>query len=332
MNKPLTGTALEKMRRYAKQQARTDAIPYGHALEQQARNAGFASWHEARKALRSIPSEPAGELPVDPPLPPQFDQTPNEQRSKAELDAWWLRPFAQARGDGSYDVRCLDGGAWDRPTYYGVAKDLDEARAIARAGLERWQKVRDTPAFLLLDGAVLLALEPNRPGMPRPVLFTGGTTDDAKRFLEQFEKLRETNPGAAALIIRAARDRSCRVPTYDEMEAVSKRAAANGLVAPDGSPASFRLIALLFTLHRMREPGEPVVQFTVAEAAHYMWELDVSSQDAEDLLPRLLQLEAGDQRVIADAHAEQRDGVANWRLRFGADRWLTGRRGGIPRV
>jgi hypothetical protein len=63
-----------------------------------------------------------------------------------------------------------------------------------------------------------------------------------------------------------------------------------------------------------------------------MWELDVSSQDAEDLLPRLLQLEAGDQRVIADAHAEQRDGVANWRLRFGADRWLTGRRGGIPRV
>lgn len=70
------------MRRSAKQQARTDAIPYGHALEQQARNAGFTSW--ARKALRSIPSEPAGELPVDPPLPPQFDQTPNEQRSNLE--------------------------------------------------------------------------------------------------------------------------------------------------------------------------------------------------------------------------------------------------------
>lgn len=332
MNKTLTATALEKMRRSAKQSARSDAISYGQALEQQARDAGFASWHEARKAVRSLSLESAGELLVDPALPRAFDQTPNEHRSRVELDAWWLRPFAQSRGDGGYDVRCLDGGAWDRSTYYGLAKDLDEARAIARAGLKRWQKLRDTPAFLLLEGAVLLALEPNRPGMPRPVLFAAGTTDDARRILERFDKLRHADPRAAELIIRAARDRSSRVPTYDEVEAICERVAANELVAPDGSPANFRDIAFLLTLHRMREPGEPAVLFTVAEAAHYMWEFGISSKDAEDLLPRLRQLQAGGQLVVADAHAEQRDGVEHWRLRFGPDRWLTAHRGGTPRA
>ncbi len=33
-------------------------------------------------------------IPLDPKLPKAFDATPNEARSKAQLDQWWDRPTA----------------------------------------------------------------------------------------------------------------------------------------------------------------------------------------------------------------------------------------------
>lgn len=32
-------------------------------------------------------------IPLDPVLPKNFDCTPNEKRSKAQLDAWWDHPY-----------------------------------------------------------------------------------------------------------------------------------------------------------------------------------------------------------------------------------------------
>lgn len=74
-------------------------------------------------------------VPVNPALPPGFDTTPNEQRDARSRALWclpyivtytqhdfktpfpnWLRDWP----DGTrYDVRCLDGGAWDRSTVWG---------------------------------------------------------------------------------------------------------------------------------------------------------------------------------------------------------------------
>lgn len=93
--------------------------------------------------------------PVNPALPAGFDGTPNEQRPESHL-LWWGRPYvvtyswAQMATLGSsaadrdkwysawpsgtrYDVRCLDGGSWDRSTWWGsfstLAAALDEAAA-----------------------------------------------------------------------------------------------------------------------------------------------------------------------------------------------------------
>jgi hypothetical protein len=50
---------------------------------------------------------------------------------QAESRKGWL----QAYPDGvRYDVRCLDGGAWDRPTGWGMVGTLEEAIHIAKNG------------------------------------------------------------------------------------------------------------------------------------------------------------------------------------------------------
>lgn len=102
-------------------------------------------------------------VPINPQLPPDFDQTPNDERPDAHrkfwgvpfivtetterLDAyhseradkwaeegraWWRdqgRPgWLQAWPGGvRYEVRCLDGGAWDRSTAWGCYATLKGA-------------------------------------------------------------------------------------------------------------------------------------------------------------------------------------------------------------
>ena len=84
-------------------------------------------------------------FPIDPDLPKNFEQTPNESRPARHM-AWWGVPFITTwTEDGPrwlaawpsgtrYDVRCLDGGAWDRSTCWGQANTLEEALKIARTG------------------------------------------------------------------------------------------------------------------------------------------------------------------------------------------------------
>lgn len=121
-------------------------------------------------------------VPVDPKLPEDFDDTPNDERPDSH-QVWWYRPFIvtdrwesetweqyrdRLAGYGSepdytpeawaqmqaeqeqgwyqsfpsgvrYDVRCLDGGAWDRSTWWGSFGTLEEAVACAKSG-PQWRK------------------------------------------------------------------------------------------------------------------------------------------------------------------------------------------------
>lgn len=96
---------------------------------------------------------------IDPVLRPGFDDTPHEDRCELEEADWWGRPyietysfermFGQLAGEAReaarvswfarwpegnrYDLRCLDGGAWDRSTNRGAFATLPEAIAAAKA-------------------------------------------------------------------------------------------------------------------------------------------------------------------------------------------------------
>lgn len=115
---------------------------------------------------------------INPALPDDFDNTPNEQRRPEERARWWLRPFivintweqqeglirghqellrldgkeelcrpdldayieeqraswfAAWPGGSRYEVRCLDGGAWDRSSGWGMFGTLAEALACVNA-------------------------------------------------------------------------------------------------------------------------------------------------------------------------------------------------------
>lgn len=104
--------------------------------------------------------------PVDPKLPARFDCTPNDERPRSH-ERWWHRPYVETYsletwerhyaaiggealrhwlekgrsewlaawpGGVRYDVRCLDGGAWDRSTCWGWFATLEEAFACCAAG------------------------------------------------------------------------------------------------------------------------------------------------------------------------------------------------------
>lgn len=110
---------------------------------------------------------------VNPKLPKNFDNTPNDSRPSHHQKFWGL-PFVQTMStddwdrhyadrtdewadagrsewakkgrknwlkvfpDGKrYEVRCLDGGAWDRCTWWGHFTNLDEAIDCAYAGPAR---------------------------------------------------------------------------------------------------------------------------------------------------------------------------------------------------
>ncbi len=70
-------------------------------------------------------------IPVNPRLPKKFSSTPNVDRPEKQIRQWWCRPYVTEEG-GSWHIYCLDGGAWDRPTWRGSVNSCDEAVAKAR--------------------------------------------------------------------------------------------------------------------------------------------------------------------------------------------------------
>jgi len=126
-------------------------------------------------------------VPIDPRLPTDFDDTPNDARP-ASHQIWWNRPFIltdewsgkepweqyrdrlsgmdfepdftpeeweEFQNDRErqwfanwptgtrYDVRCLDGGAWDRSTWWGSFATLEQAQECAGKGRDwGWKHAR----------------------------------------------------------------------------------------------------------------------------------------------------------------------------------------------
>ena len=108
-------------------------------------------------------------VPINPVLPRRFDATPNDERPKSH-QKWWHVPYvvtetvetfdefygkrtdehaeagrkqweiSRARWMKAYptgtrfEVRCLDGGAWDRSTSWGMFATLEEAIDCAKNG------------------------------------------------------------------------------------------------------------------------------------------------------------------------------------------------------
>src|SRR5207302_656752 len=76
-------------------------------------------------------------IAVNPVLPAGFSDTANESRPDRHMALWGV-PYIQTASDNDprfvahwkgtvrYDVRCLDGGAWDRPTCWGMFGSLEE--------------------------------------------------------------------------------------------------------------------------------------------------------------------------------------------------------------
>lgn len=185
-----TATLMAKLRKQAKQDAREGRSTHGEALDQLAQAQGFPSWRELQAAATPF------DLPVDPPLRYLFDHTPNDERSQHELDLWWDRPYALTCPDGHFEVRCLDGGAWDRSTYYGVADTIDEARALAQRKLQAWQHISSSPTAMFLgDGLAQAVVMPRRPGEATRALSPVMPIGEIGAWLERW---RAANPDSGA--------------------------------------------------------------------------------------------------------------------------------------
>lgn len=63
---------------------------------------------------------------VNPTLRDGFDNTDNEQRDSLEWDDWYCLTYVVGEGD-NWQIRCLDGGAWDRSTLRGFSGTMNGA-------------------------------------------------------------------------------------------------------------------------------------------------------------------------------------------------------------
>ncbi|WP_347990126.1 hypothetical protein [Methylomonas sp. AM2-LC] len=77
---------------------------------------------------------------LDPDLPEDFDCTPNCERPASHRN-WWGIPYIVTLRNSDYqtvgfDVRRLDGGAWDRSTSIGHSDTLDSAVEICQRSAE----------------------------------------------------------------------------------------------------------------------------------------------------------------------------------------------------
>ncbi len=188
-----TDTLLERGRRAAKRARAEGLEAHAQALDRFAMNSGYGSWRELAQAnveRKSRAADQSGDrglgLLVDPILPKNFDQTPNEERSREQLDEWWNRPFALTNSDGSLTVRCLDGGAWDRSTNYGIAADPLEAAELGFAKLARWRKRRSAPTVMFEGTTVSVVVLPQRPDREAEVLATSLTPEQAGAFIKEW--------------------------------------------------------------------------------------------------------------------------------------------------
>ncbi|ASI21406.1 hypothetical protein E4188_23095 (plasmid) [Aeromonas media] len=70
-------------------------------------------------------------IPVNPANPPASD-IKHDERETEEMILWWRQPYLEWDSGGRWEVRCLDGGAWDRPTFIGSHEELASAIELAK--------------------------------------------------------------------------------------------------------------------------------------------------------------------------------------------------------
>lgn len=122
-------------------------------------------------------------IPLDPKLPARFDDTPNDQRSKSQLDAWWDRPYGITQPDGKIMVRCLNGGSWDRSSALGIADNYDDACLLAEQKQASWVATRAQPVFLFsTEPPFVLIRQPQRPDHQQKVIGEFQTTEEMNLF------------------------------------------------------------------------------------------------------------------------------------------------------
>lgn len=85
--------------------------------------------------------------------------------------------------DGRIEVRCLNGGAWDRSTHLGIADNYDAACALAVSKQAEWLKFRERPCVLLDADQVLVVREAQRPDEEQQQLAAFSTAEAATAFL-----------------------------------------------------------------------------------------------------------------------------------------------------
>lgn len=168
-----TDSLITRAKREAKRLTST-GITHGQALDAQAVLAGYPDWRTLAMANDKRKVKKSDAIAIDPVLPENFDNTPNDQRSKAELNQWWNRPFIMTTAEDGFEVRCLDGGASDRSTWYGTAKTLEEAKTLAVEKLSKWQKYLMTPVCRIRpDGLIDLVVLNPRPGVELKIVASG---------------------------------------------------------------------------------------------------------------------------------------------------------------
>lgn len=189
MRKPATDSLLNRIKRDAKKNTSTDKT-YMQALNELSVEAGYNDWHDIARSNGERKINEIEPIPLDPVLPRYFDNTPNEDRPKAQLDKFWRKPFVLSRDDGAFDVRCLDGGAWDRSTFYGVEDTLEAARQLAVRKLDSWIEMMARPVVCMRgkDDLVDLMQFDHRPD-GEPTLYASGiTVAEAQRLLAEFDR------------------------------------------------------------------------------------------------------------------------------------------------
>ncbi|PHM72359.1 DNA-binding protein [Xenorhabdus sp. KJ12.1] len=92
-------------------------------------------------------------IPLDPKLPPNFYETPSDERSKHELDCWWDHPYGITQKDGSIAVFCLNDVEAISPTYLGTGSDYYSACLLAQDKQADWVKIREKPVRTILSTA-----------------------------------------------------------------------------------------------------------------------------------------------------------------------------------
>lgn len=132
------------------------------------------------------------QIPLDPTLPVDFDNTPNEQRSIDELDAWWDQPYGRSLPDGKIEVRCLNGGAWDRSTRLGVADNYEQACILAEQKQSTWVRRRGMPFTKIEDGKYHLVILPQRPDHTIQSLGQFESPEALQNFMMTLEEARVT--------------------------------------------------------------------------------------------------------------------------------------------